>query len=656
MIPKETVEQIFDAADIIEVIGDFVTLKKSGSSYKGLSPFVNEKSPSFMVSPGKGIFKDFSSGKGGNVVSFLMEHEHFSYVEALKWLAGKYGIEIKEKERTPEEIAAQGEKESLFLINLYARDFFMEQMFNTQEGKAVGYSYFKERGFSEATIKKFELGYSPERSDAFAKSAIEKGYKLEYLVKTGLVKSNDRGMYDFFRSRVLFPIHNITGRVLGFGGRTLKSDKKIAKYFNSPESEIYHKSKILYGLYQAKNELIKEDECYLVEGYTDVISMHQAGIINVVASSGTALTEGQIRLIKRYTNNITILYDGDKAGIKASFRGIDLILAQGMNVKVILFPDGEDPDSFSRSVGIEELTNYLKNKRQDFIQFKAQILLKDAEGDPIQRAKTIKDIVKSIGIIPDQIIRSVYIRETSHLFEIGEQALLNEVNKHLEEQEKNANKKSYNHRDEAPPPDLSEPPSIGIAPNKQKGKHTLDRQERDLIRLMIQYGSQTIDVTVQNDEDEEIEVAYPLSQYIIEELLSDELSIQNESYQKIFDEFFEGLQQGLVVSDEHFIRHQNQSLSQMVIDISTPRDVVSENWTKRHGIMPGTELQRLKNAAEQSVAVYKLRVLENMIADNQDSLKKSMENLALEQLLIKIKDLTSMRNSFAEKLGIVITR
>ncbi len=655
MIPRETVEQIFDAADIIEVIGDFVTLKKSGSSYKGLSPFVNEKSPSFMVSPAKGIFKDFSSGKGGNVVSFLMEHEHFSYVEALKWLAGKYGIEIKEKERTPEEIAAQGEKESLFLINLYARDFFMEQMFNTREGKAIGLSYFKERGFNEATIKKFELGYSPERSDAFAKSAIEKGYKLEYLVKTGLVKANDRGMYDFFRGRVLFPIHNITGRVLGFGGRTLKSDKKIAKYFNSPESEIYHKSNILYGLYQAKNELIKEDECYLVEGYTDVISMHQAGVINVVASSGTALTDGQIRLIKRYTNNITILYDGDKAGIKASFRGIDLILAQGMNVKVILFPDGEDPDSFSRSVGIDELTNYLKTKRQDFIQFKAQILLKDAKDDPIQRANTIKDIVKSIGIIPDQIIRSVYIRETSHLFEIGEQALLNEVNKHLAEQEKNANKKSYNQREEAPPPEAS-PTELGIAPNKQKGKHTLERQERDLIRLMIQYGAQTIDVTVQNDDDEEIEVAYPLSQYIIEELLSDELSIQNESYLKIFDEFYEGLQQGLVVSDEHFIRHQNQSLSQTVIDISTPKDVVSENWTKRHGIMPGTELQRLKAAAEQSVAVYKLRVIENMIAENQDELKKSMENLALEQLLIKIKDLTSMRNSFAEKLGIVITR
>ena len=434
MIPKDTIDQIFEAADIIDVVGQFVSLKKSGSSYKGLSPFVNEKSPSFMVSPAKGIFKDFSSGKGGNVVSFLMEHEHFSYVEALKWLAAKYNIEIEEKERTPEEIAAQGEKESLFLVNEFAKEFFHDQLLKTQEGKAVGLSYFKERGFSEETIKKFSLGYSPNISSALTKSAQEKGYKLAFLEKTGLSKTNEKGSFDFFRGRVIFPIQNITGRVLGFGGRTLITDKKVAKYFNSPESEIYNKSKILYGLYQSKNEIIKQDECYLVEGYTDVISMHQAGIYNVVSSSGTALTEGQIRLIRRYTNNITILYDGDAAGIKASFRGIDLILEQGMNVKVILFPDGEDPDSYSRKVSITELDDYLKNKRQDFLNFKASILLKDSENDPIQRAQTIKAIVKSISIIPDQIIRSVYIRETSHLFEIGEQALHNEVNKLLKNQ------------------------------------------------------------------------------------------------------------------------------------------------------------------------------------------------------------------------------
>jgi DNA primase len=656
MIPKDTIEKIFDAADIAEVIGDFVVLKKSGSSFKGLSPFVNEKSPSFMVSPAKGIFKDFSSGKGGNVVSFLMEHEHFTYVEALKWLANKYNIEVKEKERTPEEIAAQGEKESLFLINLFARDFFHDTLLNSQEGKAVGLSYFKQRGFSDEIIKKFELGYSPDHYDSFTKLAIEKGYRKEYLEKIGLTKSNEKGSFDFFRGRVMFPIHNITGRVLGFGGRTLRTDKKLAKYFNSPESEIYSKSKILYGLYQSKNEIIKYDLCYLVEGYTDVTSMHQAGIQNVVASSGTALTEGQIRLIKRYTNNITILYDGDAAGIKASFRGIDLILAQGMNVKVVLFPEGEDPDSYSKSVGITELEKYLKEKKQDFINFKAQVLLKDSNKDPIQRAETIKDIVKSIGVIPDQIVRSVYIRETSHMFEIGEQALLNEVNKHLQAQDKKNSKNSNQ-----PPPDLGYNPGPVDVPStftkkQTKGKHELEVQERDLIRLMIQYGAQTIDVTVQDDEGTEQEVVYPLSQYIIEELLSDELSITNESYQRIFDEFFEGLQQGLVVSDEHFMRHQDQDLSRTVIDISTPKDILSENWTKRHGIKPGTELDKLKTAAHQSVAVYKLRVIENMITDQQDTLKLSQDVSKLDTTLVKIKELTLMRNDFAEKLGIVVTR
>ncbi len=656
MIPKDTIDKIFEAADIIDVVGQFVSLKKSGSSYKGLSPFVNEKSPSFMVSPAKGIFKDFSSGKGGNVVSFLMEHEHFSYVEALRWLAGKYNIEIEEKERTPEEIAAQGEKESLFLVNEFAKEFFHDQLLNTQEGKAVGYSYFKERGFTEEIIKKFSLGYSPNRSDALTKSAQEKGYNIKFLEKTGLSKTNEKGSFDFFRGRVIFPIQNITGRVLGFGGRTLITDKKIAKYFNSPESEIYNKSKILYGLYQSKNEIIKQDECYLVEGYTDVISMHQAGIYNVVASSGTALTEGQIRLIRRYTNNITILYDGDAAGIKASFRGIDLILEQGMNVKVILFPDGEDPDSYSKKVSITELDDYLKNKRQDFLNFKASILLKDSEHDPIQRAQTIKDIVKSISIIPDQIIRSVYIRETSHLFEIGEQALHNEVNKLLKNQHAKTASAQSKEREKEQGNENQEQGLTLQRKQDDKGKHLLDLQEKDLVRLMVQYGSQEIPVTVKNEQDEDEEVAYFLSQYIIEELLSDELQVQNPAYQRIFDEFLDGLKQGLVVSDKHFIQHQDSDLSRIVIDISTPKDMVSENWEKKHQINPALESLRVKEAAQQSVAIYKLRVLENMIIDKQESLKQSQTETNIDATLMNINDLTITRNVFAEKLGIVITR
>ncbi|MCB9188671.1 MAG: DNA primase [Flavobacteriales bacterium] len=651
MIPKETIEKIFEVADIVDVISDFVVLKKAGSSYKGLSPFINEKTPSFMVSPAKGIFKDFSSGKGGNVVSFIMEHEHFSYVEALKWLANKYGIEIEEKERTPEELAAQGERESLFLVNGFAKEFFEDQLLNTQEGKAVGLSYFKERGFNEETIKKFSLGYSPEQRDALTNAALDKGYKLEFLEKTGLSKTNEKGSYDFFRGRVIFPIQNITGRVLGFGGRTLKTDKKIAKYFNSPESEIYNKSKILYGLYQSKNEIIKNDECLLVEGYTDVISLHQSGVENVVASSGTALTEGQIRLIKRYTNNITILYDGDAAGIKASFRGIDLILEQGMNVKVVLFPDGDDPDSYSRKVGHTELVDYIKNKQQDFLHFKASVLLKDTDHDPLKRAETIKDIVKSISVIPDQITRSVYIRETSHLFEIAEQALHNEVNKLLR---KDLKKDATQSAPEEVPPE--EQQALLVKKQDDKGKYSLEIQERDLVRLMVQYGSQEIPVKVRNESDEEEEVAYFLSQYIVEELLNDELQVQNPAYQRIFDEFLDGLEKGLVVSDKHFIQHHDAGLSQIVIDISTPKDVVSENWEKKHRILPTLEISRIKDAATQSVAMFKLRVLENMIVDHQEKLKVSLESNDMDNLLMKIRDLTDTRNIFAAKLGIVVTR
>lgn len=648
MIPKETIDKIFDVADIVEVIGNFVHLKKSGSNYKGLSPFVNEKSPSFMVSPAKGIFKDFSSGKGGNVVSFIMEHEHFTYPEALRWLAKRYNIEIEEEELTAEQIKAQTERESLYLVNMYAKDFFIRQMLNTNEGKAIGFSYFKERGFKEDTIKKFQLGYAPQGSDTFTKAAISAGYKLEYLIKTGLSKKNDRGSYDFFRGRVMFPIQNITGRVLGFGGRILKNDKKIAKYFNSPESIIYNKSKILYGLYQSKNDIIKEDLCYLVEGYTDVISLHQAGIKNVVSSSGTALTEGQIRLIKRYTKNITILYDGDAAGIKASFRGIDLILEEDMNVKVVLFPDGEDPDSYAKKVNFDELSRYLNVNSQDFIQFKASILLADTKNDPIKRAETIKDIVSSISVIPDQITRSVYIQATSQLFEISEQALLNEVNKKIgvnihkiQKEQANINK--------------NEEKKLPIKTTK-KGKHLLSFQEKDLIRLMVLYGAKHITIEVENQNNETEEVNYPVAQFIIEEILSDEISYINKDYQLVFDEYLDGIQQGLIVNEKHFTQHTNTNLNKIVVDITTQKDSVSENWSKKHNIYPVDESDRLKDAVIQSVAIFKMRITENMIADKQNILKNEQNNDNIINLLNGIKNLTTARNIFAEKLGIVITR
>ncbi len=501
------------------------------------------------------------------------------------------------------------------------------------------------------SIKKFELGYSPDNSSALTKAALSAGYKLEYLEKTGLSKTNEKGSFDFFRGRVIFPIHNLTGRILGFGGRTLKTDKKIAKYFNSPESEIYHKSNVLFGLYQAKGAIIKKDTCYLVEGYTDVVSLNQAGIENVVASSGTALTEGQIKLIKRYTNNIAILYDGDSAGIKASFRGIDLILEQEMNVKVVLFPDGEDPDSYSKKVGTTELDEYLQKEATDFIRFKASVLLNDAKDDPLKRAETIKDIVKSIAIIPDQIIRSVYIRETSQLFDISEKALLSEVNKIL------ANKRSSNSQEQRQQIDVAKPTGSLQKRESSDGSHSLSDQEKDLIRLMLTYGSIGIQVEIETQESEEIKKEeIPLAQYIIEELLSDDLKYVNETYQSIFDEFLDGIENGLIVNDQHFFQKEEATLSTLVVDLTMPKDSVSENWEKKHRIYPQEERHKLKQAAVESVYMYKLRVTENMINGKQTGLKEETEEKEIYSLLEQIKQLNQIRNTFASKLGIIITR
>jgi len=419
-IPPHIIDEIMQTSRIEEVIGEFVHLKRAGSSLKGLSPFTDEKTPSFVVSPAKQIFKCFSTGKGGSVVTFLMEKEHYSYPEALKWLANKYNITLpEEEEQTAEQLAVITERESLQIINEFAKNHFHERMLTTEEGKAIGLSYFVERGFRQDIIEKFQLGYCLEKGNDFTEAALNKGYKLEYLEKIGLVKSKDGRNFDFFRGRVMFPIHSVTGRVLGFGGRTLLSDKKIAKYFNSPESIIYNKSDILYGLFFAKGDIIKYDNCFLVEGYTDVISMHQAGITNVVSSSGTSLTHGQIKLIRRYTPNVTILYDGDAAGIKASFRGIDLLLEEGLNVRVVLFPDGDDPDSYSKKVSSTELEEYIQSNTKDFVTFKAEILLQGTT-DPIQRSKLIHDIVHSISLIPDQISRTVYTKEIAKRFDIDQ--------------------------------------------------------------------------------------------------------------------------------------------------------------------------------------------------------------------------------------------
>ena len=425
MISQTTIDNVFETARVEEVIGDFVVLKKSGSNFKGLSPFSDERSPSFMVSPAKQLWKDFSSGKGGSVISFLMEHEHFSYPEAIKYLANKYGIEVEETERSDEEKEQATQKENLFIVSDYAKDYFNNTLLNIEEGKAIGLSYFKERGFTSETIQKFSLGYSLDKWGAFTDTAIKKGYQLEFLEKTGLTIVKGEKQFDRFKGRVIFPILSMSGRTLGFGGRILTNDKKAAKYLNSPESEIYHKSDVLYGIYQAKQAIAKEDNCYLVEGYTDVLQFNQTGIANVVSSSGTALTSNQIRLISRLTNNITVLYDGDEAGLRASIRGIDLILEQGMNVKICTFPEGEDPDSFAKKNTLESLKLYLDNNATDFINFKAALLVSQTKNDPIKRAETVREILVSISKIPDDIKKEVYIQECARIMNIDESILYN---------------------------------------------------------------------------------------------------------------------------------------------------------------------------------------------------------------------------------------
>jgi DNA primase len=644
LIPQETIAKIFDSADIVEVIGDFINLKKSGSNFKGLSPFANEKTPSFMVSPGKRIFKDFSSGKGGNVVSFLMEHEHLSYPEALRWLANKYNIEIEETQETEEQIAAKHQKEGLYLAHQFANEFFKKSLKETNEGKSVGLSYLKKRGYNLNTIDEFEIGYSPDDYNALENEAKNSNYSLEPLKNSGLIKEGEKGTYDFFRGRIIFPIHNITGRIIGFGGRTLRTDKKVAKYFNSPESEIYNKSNVLYGLFQSKSEIIKSDSCLLVEGYTDVVSLHHNGVKNAVASSGTSLTDGQIRLIKRFTNNVVILYDSDPAGINASFRGVDMLLKAGLSVKVVLFPEDEDPDSYSHKLSTEDFRSYLNDQQIDFISFKANHLLEKTKNDPINISKTINDIITSVSVIPDAVSRSVYIKKTAQIFEMDEQLLITEVQKKLRSKRK--------------PQSLNSLPSISPKnlPSKtfQKGfEHDLSNQEQDLIRLMLSYGAHSIKVEVLN-ENEKSTVEYPLAQFIVEEILSDKLSYKNEKYQLVFNEFLEGLEKGLVLNEQHFV--QNPNLTTLVADLTTSQNILSENWKNKHQIHTKIESDRLKQAAEESVFIFKLRVTENLILEKQQVLKEMDSNASNESIIKEIKELTKVRNIFAKELGIIVTQ
>ena len=620
MISRATIDKIYQVAIIEEVVGEFVHLKRSGSAYKGLSPFANEKTPSFFVVPAKGIYKDFSSGKGGNVIDFLMQHEKLSYPEALRWLAAKYQIDIEEDQQSEEQLQEKSEREQLSVVTEFAARYFQQQLIVGEEGRAIGLSYFHERGFRDDIIQKFQLGYCPDKWDAMTQAALEQQYQLSYLVKAGLTRERDGKVYDFFRGRVMFPIHNISGKVIAFGGRTLKAEKDIAKYFNSPESELYLKSNVLYGLHLAKNAIVKHDMCYLVEGYTDVVSMHQAGVENVVSSSGTSLTEGQIRLIRRYTPNITILYDGDSAGIKASFRGIDMILKEGMNVRVLLFPDGDDPDSFSRKHSSEEIQAFITSNARDFISFKTSLLLEEVGNDPVKRAALIRNMVESIALIPDGISRSVYVQECSRLMGMSEQVLLQELNKVIVTNFKKEKKSDV--PEEIPV--LDELPADGV-PQESLGNFSIEHQEKDLIRILLHYGEKPIDITIVNEDGHEEKHPVSVAEYIISNLESDDIVLESPVYANIYSEYVQLIGKETLPQATDFTQHHDQQISGESSAILISPYSLSDNW-QRHFIYPETEDMQLRKAAKDCVFRLKLKRIQRIIIELTQELEAAVHD------------------------------
>tara|TARA_B100000609_G_scaffold33284_1_gene24245 strand:+ start:111 stop:2069 length:1959 start_codon:yes stop_codon:yes gene_type:complete len=649
-IPPHIVDEIMQTALVEEVIGDFVQLKRAGSNLKGLSPFTDERTPSFVVSPAKQIFKCFSTGIGGTVVTFLMEKEHFTYPEALRWLADKYGINIPApREQTKEELEQISEKESLFVINDFANQHFQNNIRTNPEGKAIGLSYFLERGFTQDTIDQFQLGYCLDVSDDFTKAALKKGYKLQYLTKVGLTKQKEDYTFDFYRGRVLFPIHSISGRVLGFGGRTLKNDKKVAKYYNSPESPIYNKSEILYGLYFSKGAIIKYDECLLCEGYTDVISMFQSGIENVVSSSGTSLTREQIRLVKRYTKNLTILYDGDAAGIKASFRGIDLILEEGLNVQVVLFPDGEDPDSFAKNHALSEIKEMISLKKQDFISFKAGVLIDGSENDPIQRSKLIREVVQSVALIPDQITRSVYVQEIAKKFEIDEKTISNELIKLLRTRltkEQQGTRGFQSSEVQTPQKQIVQEE---VDPNKQTPTF---EYELDLIRLMLLFGTRQISFPKETDENHTTSVI----ELIYDELTEDDLKFENPLCKVIFEEFERNLNNQILLSTSYFKNLENQKVVSFVSHLESNDIELSYNWVDKYNIVTKSEGDDLYKSVMNSIYNFKYHKVDEVIFNIKSRIKSGDPDEDMLELLAEQMSWEKIKKSFSDKLGRIIIK
>ena len=649
-IPRETVEQILQAARIEEVVGEFVTLKKRGSNMWGTCPFHNEKTPSFSVNPARNIFKCFGCGKAGDSAKFLMEHEHFSYPEALRYLAKKYNIKIEEKEQTPEEIMQQSLREKMFNINEFADKYFVDTLWNTEEGRAIGLEYFRERGYFDPIIEKFHLGYNPDAThwDAFTEHAKKNGYSEELLEQIGLSIKGQKGLYDRYHGRVMFPIHNLTGRVIGFGGRILVNDKKSPKYQNSPESEIYDKKQTLYGIYFAKNAIARQDECILVEGYFDVLRMHQIGIENVVASSGTSLTMEQIRLVKRYTKNITMLYDGDAAGIHAALRGTDMILSEGMNVRVVVLPPEHDPDTFGKEYSVEYVTNYLKENAKDFIRFKTELLLKDAESDPIKRGQVIRDIVETISVIPDNIFRITYVKECSRLLDMPEQALTNELNKILRAKLK----KTLGVEGEVlPEPDTTTTKQEEPAEDQLPAGYY---QERELVKLLLMYGQETIYDEREEENGEKIFEQVTVAQFIIDDLKMDGILFVDPVNRKVFDIYDQALDEGRIPDDQFFVSHEDEGVSQLAADLlSTPYKL--DQWEK-YGIFVKREEDVLKATVMSSIYRYKDLIIESRRKAVEEELK-SAEDLGDHLILLKRKkDLDEIRRHINKKLGIVIAK
>ena len=683
MIPQETVDQIMNAAVIEEVVGDYVELKKSGSSMRGLSPFTNEKTPSFYVLPAKGIFKCFSSGKGGSVVTFLMELEKASYPEALRMLARRYNIEVQEKERTPEEIAAASAKEGLANLVGWASKWFMDQMRNTDAGKAIGRSYFVERGFRDDVLDTFLIGYSPDSWDALATAAQEAGYTPEKLVEAGLCKQREDGsLWDFFKGRVMFPIRDVTGRVIGFGGRTLTTDKKVAKYFNSPESALYNKSKVLYGVHLAKPAIVKEERCFLVEGYTDVMAMHQAGVTNVVSSSGTALTTGQIHLVRRFTKNITVIFDGDAAGIRASLRGIDMLLAEGMAVKVVLLPDGDDPDTYAKKVGSDALHRAIHEDAQDFLQFKTKLLSDEAGNDPMKRAEMIRSVVTSIAAIPDAIQRSVYLQSSASQLKMDETVLGTEVAKVLHDQSKAAAKRAaqsspygkargsvappppaggsgfpgdpgaYGDPGAAPLPDQAPPVGDDLTPALSERAVI----ENDLIRALLEYATEVVSVTMEGEEGEEpstLEV--PFAELVIHRIEEEGIEIQEPMNQAVVKRFSDELDHERILTADQLAQDQDMGVQQKVAGALVQQHVLSPNWSQRHKIYPVVERDQLMSLLEDSLRRMHLTDLRE--ASREVSSKLEEGGLSVEEerdLLAQKVQLTREIQATLKHFGTVI--